>query len=375
MDMHPLLDKNRQQKAKAYNTEKRFWSLVTVVLEFTVLAAALFMSLGDTLYGIFSGLPSVLQFFLWSLLIVIAAQIVSLVPSLMSGYFLEKKYDFMRQGIGGWFADSGKGLILEIIIVWIVLMLFGWVVHVFGIFWWVFFALILFVFQGMLALIFPVVILPLFHRYSPIEDENLTRRLRFVLDRAGLKVLGFYREDSSKKTSHDNAFFVGMGSTRRIVLYDNLIENYTLKEISAVIAHEAAHRKKNHIIKLMFINLIETIIISLFIHIILLRYYPSFFNGGTGVLPALFMIMLIFGLVSVLFGIASNYISRRFEYEADMGALKYTEDKKSFISMLAKLADRNLSDAYPPVWVKLFFSSHPPVGERISYVEKYAERI
>ena len=374
MDMHPLLDKNRQQKAKSYNTEKRFWSLVTMVLEFTVLAAALLMHLGDVLYGIFSGLPSVLQFFLWSLLIVIAAQIVSLVPSLMSGYFLEKKYDFMRQGIGGWFADLGKGLILEIILAWIVLMLFGWVVHVSGILWWVFFALVLFVFQGMLALIFPVVILPLFHRYSPIEDENLTQRLKLVLGRAGLKVLGFYREDSSNKTSHDNAFFVGMGSTRRIVLYDNLIENYTLKEISAVIAHEAAHRKKNHIIKLMFINLAETIIISLFIHIILLRYYPSFFSGRTGVLPALFMIMLIFGFVSVLFGIVSNYISRRFEYEADTGALIYTGDKKSFISMLAKLADRNLSDAYPPIWVKLFFLSHPPVGERISYVEKYTER-
>lgn len=368
--MHPLLDKERQSKAKSYNTKKRLWSLVTALLEFGVLVIALVFHFNFILYNAFGNLLSVLQYLIWSVIIVAAVQVVSLVPSLISGYFLEKKYGFMKQSIGGWFGDLGKGLLLEIVLLWLILMLFGWVVGFSHKMWWTMFGFALFLFQGLLAVIFPILILPIFHKYNKIEDEELTSKLQSVLDRAGLKVLGFYREDSSKKTAHDNAFFTGLGATRRIVLYDNLIENYTPDEIGAVIGHEAAHRKKNHIVKLMFLNLAETLLISLLMQAFLVRYYPSFFSGGTAVLPALFAVMLVFGLASAVLQIASNYISRRFEYEADMGALTYTGNKQSLVSMFAKLANRNLSDAYPPKWVKVFFLSHPPIGERIEYVEK-----
>ncbi|RKX84346.1 MAG: hypothetical protein DRP57_06100 [Spirochaetes bacterium] len=368
--MHPLLNRERQKKAKDYNTKKHLWSLITAVLEFTVLICALVFHFNIILYKAFYGISPVLEYLIWSAVIAAAAQTVALIPSFISGYFLEKEYGFMKQSIGSWFGDLGKGLFLEIVLAWIVLMLFGWVVKLSGMLWWAVFAFVLFLFQGLLAVIFPVLILPIFHKYNRIEDETLTTKLKSVLDRAGLKVLGFYREDSSKKTAHDNAFFTGLGATRRIVLYDNLIENYTPDEIGAVIGHEAAHRKRNHIVKLMFVNLIETLLISLLIQFFLVRYYPEFFTGGTAVLPALFAVMLIFGAVSAVLQTAANYLSRRFEYEADMGALKYTGNKESLMSMLAKLADRNLSDAYPPKWVKLFFLSHPPVGERIEYVEK-----
>ncbi len=371
--MELKIDPEKQRKAKAYNREKRLWSLLSLFIQLIVLALLVYFDAGSLISSKMKGVSFVFQSMSWAIILLLGFQIILFIPSYKSGFALEKKYGFMKQSFGGWMMDNIKALILSIVLAWVVLLLLGWVIHLMGRYWWLVFALVMFILQGVLAIIFPVIILPMFHKYTPIEKGELTETLQTILNKAGLKVLGFFKEDSSKKTAHDNAFFTGFGKTRRIVLYDNLIENYTKEEIAAVIAHEAAHRKKHHITKFIFLNLAEIVVISLIIHFSFLKYHPEFFKGLNYIFPSLFLFIFIFTLLSTILGIVTNAISRRFEYEADTNGVKYTGSKKDFISMLSKLAERNLSDVDPPKWVKIFYMTHPPIVERIKYIEDLPE--
>ncbi len=368
--MHSLIDSEKQKTAKRYNREKRVWSLISLFVEIGVLILLVVTDTGDFIANRLSGVSFTFQSMTWAIILLLGFQIILFIPSYQSNYVIEKRYGFMKQSFGGWMIDNIKALLLSIVLAWIVLLLLGWVIHLTGKYWWIVFALVMFVLEGVIAIIFPVLVLPLFHKYTPIEDEELVKTLSKITERAELKVLGFFREDSSKKTSHDNAFFTGLGKTKRIILYDNLIENYTKEEIAAVIAHEAAHRKKNHIVKLITISLIETIIISLVIHLIFLKSHPEFFKGLNNIFPSLFLFLLVFILLSSVSGIVTNAISRHFEYEADINGVSYIGSKEHFISMLAKLANRNLSDVNPPKWVKILYMTHPPIAERLRYIEK-----
>ncbi len=368
--MHPLIDEEKQKRARKYNKEKRIWSLVSLLIEVAVLALMVATNVESFIVHKLTGVSFVFQSMTWAIVLLLGFQILLFIPGYQANYILEKKYGFMKQSFGSWMIDNVKALLLSIVLAWIVLLLLGWVVHLTGKYWWIVFAVVLFLLEGVIAIIFPVLVLPIFHKYTPIDDDELTSTLKKIMEKAGLKVLGFFKEDSSKKTSHDNAFFTGFGKTRRIILYDNLIENYTKEEIAAVIAHEAAHRKKNHILKLIIISLLETTIISLIIHLIFLKYHPEFFNGLNDIFPSLFLFLLVFILLSTISGIITNVISRYFEYEADINGVKYIGSRKHFISMLAKLANRNLSEVDPPKWVKILYMTHPPIAERIEYIEK-----
>ncbi len=207
--MHPLIDNEKQQTAKRYNREKRIWSLVSLFVEIGVLILLVALNEGDVISRKLEGVSFIFQAMTWAIILLLGFQIILFIPSYISNFVLEKKYGFMKQSLGGWLIDNIKALILSIVLAWIVLLLLGWVVYLTGKYWWIVFAIVMFLLEGVIALIFPVVILPLFHKYTPIEEGELTATLSKILERAGLKVLGFFREDSSKKTTHDNAFFAG----------------------------------------------------------------------------------------------------------------------------------------------------------------------
>jgi len=226
------------------------------------------------------------------------------------------------------------------------------------------------------ATIFPVVIAPIFNKYTPIEDEELTTALDDLLTRSGLKSGGFFKEDMSRQTKKENAFLSGLGKTRRVVLGDNLLQNMSVPEIKSIIAHEIGHFKYHHIWKNIGIGTLQQFAAFFIVHFLLLRVSPRFLSSVEWNLSLLPLFAILLGGVSLLvFAPVNNALSRSFEKQADKYALEKTEDTKAFMAALAGLANRNLSNAYPEWWVKYLYYSHPPIGERLELAESYSQNI
>jgi len=215
-----------------------------------------------------------------------------------------------------------------------------------------------------------VVILPIFNKYTPIQDKELTEALRKILARGGLKSSGFFKEDMSRQTKKENAFLAGLGKTRRVVLGDNLMNNMTIPEIESIIAHEVGHYKFRHIWKHICVGTLQQIIVFYLLNITMRSFFPDFLLSARSNLALLPWLALFMGGISgFLFGPLGNAISRHFERQADTYALESISDKKAFLTAMAGLANRNLSNAYPSWWVKWLYYSHPPIGERLERAE------
>jgi STE24 endopeptidase len=239
-------------------------------------------------------------------------------------------------------------------------------------YWWVIAGFASALVSIVLATIFPVVILPIFNKYTPIEDENLTTSLDNILAKGGLKSSGFFKEDMSRQTKKENAFLAGLGRSRRVVLGDNLLENMTVAEIESIIAHEVGHYRYKHIWKHVIFGTIQQLFVFLISHLVMTAFFPFFLASTRWNLTYLPIFVIVTGILSgFLLGPVSQGLSRHFEKQADVYALANISDKRSFMTALAGLADRNLSNAYPSWWVKLLYYSHSPIGERLVLSEEW----
>jgi STE24 endopeptidase len=253
---------------------------------------------------------------------------------------------------------------------WFVLALLLWIMSRFPQSWWLIAGLAMALVSVVMATIFPVVILPIFHRYTPIQDKELTDALKEILSREGLKSGGFFEEDMSRRTRKENAFLAGLGKTRRVVLGDNLIRQMTVPEIVSVVGHEVGHYKHRHAWKGIAIETIEQLTVFFLLSLVMSAAFPGFPGSPREVLIVLPIMLIVGGAASgLLFGPLSNALSRHFEKQADLYAAAQVKDKHALATALAGLADRNLSNAYPAWWVKVLYYSHPPAGERLQYLE------
>ena len=237
--------------------------------------------------------------------------------------------------------------------------------------WWLPFAIILFIFSVVLARIVPVIILPLFYKVTPIEDEELKVRIQKNAKDAGIIVKNVYKFDMSKNTKKANAAFTGIGKSKRILLGDTLLGSYTIDEIETVIAHELGHYKRKHIIKNIIIGTASS-----FLTLFLIAYLYNLSLGWFGFhsitqIAALPLLSLWGMLVGLILTPLTNLLSRKFEFEADEYAIISTGKKDAFISTLNKLTDQNLGDREPNAFVEWFFYSHPSIKNRISAINKF----
>lgn len=228
---------------------------------------------------------------------------------------------------------------------------------------WAFF----FIFTVFVIYISPYVLEPLFNKFAPIKDEKLAKDIISLLKKADIKVSGVYTVDASKRSKHSNAYFTGLGRVKRIIIFDTLLEKLSKKELLAVLAHEAGHCRKKHVIK----NLI------LFEALSAIGAFIAFLLLESDILVTIFdlqidtffakMIVLSFIAGIVLWGMPLffNAYSRRFEREADDFALELTGTGKPLADALVKLAADNLANLHPQTLYAYFNYSHPPVLERI----------
>ena len=370
IEIHPFLDKEKQVKAKTYENEKRKIGIVGSLLSLVFILLFYFSGLSDYLANI--NLSFIYVFLIYVTIFLVLSTIIGLPLGYYSSYVHEHKWGFSNYTNKTWLLDQLKSFAVSLILLPILLGLFFWVLWKFPDTWWLVAATVTTLVSIIFVTLFPVVILPIFNKYDPIEDEKLTNQLSDILHKAGLKPSGFFRQDMSRQTKKENAFLAGMGKTRRVVIADNLLENMSLSEIKSVIAHEVGHYHFSHLPKNILIGTIQQLIIFYLLNIIMKILYPEFLTSNTNNLSLFPMFSLIMSLLSsLLFGPLNNMISRYFERQADRTSLELYPDKDSFQKAMAGLANRNLSNAYPEWWVKLLYYSHPPIGERLSFAENY----
>jgi len=370
--IHPLLDRERQIKARQYEKEKRILGLLNLALSLAVLVGFYYCGLSAWLAQLFPHKPLFWVFLVYVCVFQFVVFVSGLPLNLYSGYIHEHRWDFSNQTVKSWLWERIKSFFVSVFIFTVLLGLLFWLWAYYPQSWWWMAGLVMAAVSAVFATLFPVVIFPLFNTYTPIKDRELTDSLDKILKKGGLKSSGFFMEDMSRQTKKENAFLAGLGRTRRVILGDNLLENMSLPEIESIIAHEVGHFKHKHIWKQMALGTIQQLSVFFLLDFLMGELSVSFLQSTRANLTLLPIFVILAGGISGVFASPINlWLSRHFEKQADLYALTNVPDSHALARALAGLADRNLSNAYPSWWVKMFFYSHPPIGERLLLAERW----
>ncbi|HYG24665.1 MAG TPA: M48 family metallopeptidase [Verrucomicrobiae bacterium] len=284
----------------------------------------------------------------------------------LAQFRLESRFGFNTTTQATWWLDRLKGLLLAGVLGYPLLVLVLKIVDWTGPNWWLWAWAVILGFQLVMMIIAPVLILPLFNRFTPLPEGSLRERLLKLADRTRFRAKSIEVMDGSKRSRHSNAFFTGLGGFRKIVLFDTLIQQLSEPELEAVLAHEIGHYRRKHIPRMLIVSAI-TSLAGFFVAGWLVRqawFYQAFgFEPGNAA-PALLLFALLSGVVTFWFSPLMHAWSRRHEYEADAFAREAVEGPDALIGTLRKLNEKNLSNLTPHPLYSGFYYSHPALLER-----------
>ncbi len=311
---------------------------------------------GDILTGLlFAGVIALLGFFL------------GLPFSLWHTFRLEERFGFNRTTVRTWILDRVKGLLLGTILGGGIFAALIWFFQeAGGNAWWIAWLFLVTV-QLILMVIAPVWLLPLFNKFTPLPEGELRQAIEAYAKKEGFQLGGIFTMDGSKRSSKANAFFTGFGRTRRIALFDTLLEKTTKEEVVAVLAHEVGHSKCSHVPKMFAISSLSSLLLFKGADFLLSfdGMYRAFQVDQASIYSGLVILGVLFGPIQEVMGVAMSALSRKHEFEADAFARKTTGSGVALSSALKKLAVENLANLNPhPLKVFLEYS-HPPVTERL----------
>lgn len=374
--MQTTLDPERQKQAKQYaHIKRRLWLVDTSLSAVYMLAWIVFgwsISLREWIASFAADDWSLIAIF-----VIIFGGVLSLVAlplGYYSGFVLPHRFGQSNQMLKDWIIDRLKGLAIGAPIGLILLELLYLALRLTGGLWWLWAAGGMLVFTVLLSNLAPTLIMPIFNKYIPLGDEHkdLEERLLALAKRANTKVKGVFKFDMSKRTKSANAALTGIGNTRRIVLGDTLINEFTADEIETVLAHELGHHVNRDIPLFIAFGTISTTL-GLYLASLALNWAVGYFgfasSADIAAFPALALIFSIYGLVTQPL---DNAVSRWRERKADDYALQATGKNEAFASAFTRLANQNLGDVDPEKWVVFMFYSHPPLGERIEKARRFA---
>jgi Zn-dependent protease with chaperone function len=372
------LDPGRQQKAREYaRLSRRLW-LITTVLGGAYALAWLLAGWSTTLRDwLLQRSPSFAS--PWLLVPAFAAIfggllfLIGLPLTFYGGFLLPHRFQQSNQSLNDWMLDQAKGLLVGLPIGLVLLELLYLALRATGDSWWIWAAAGLLAVNVLLSNLAPVLIMPLFNKYVPLGDEHadLAKRLLALAERAHTRVQGVFKFDMSRRTKSANAALAGLGNTRRIVLGDTLINEFTVDEIEAVLAHELGHHVHRDIPILIAFGTLSTAI-GFFLASLGMQWAVGHFGlSGIGDVAGLPALVLVLGIYGLLTGPLDSSVSRWRESMADQYALEATGKNEAFASAFVRLANQNLSEVDPEKWVVLLFYSHPPLGDRIARAEAW----
>jgi len=378
MEKHnQIIDKEKQRQAKEYQKKKIIFKITGTALFLAYFLILIFSKLSFAIKGKILYLTDI-QWQVIALYIFFTLtlyDLLSLPLEIYTSYTFEHKYHFCTQTLGDWFEDWLKSYILSLVLAIPVIEGIYWAIRTFPQNWY----LVVTVFTVLLAVLLshlsPILLTPLFFKLKKIEGDNeLSQKLIKLCNKVNTKVKGVYEINFSSKTTKANAYLSGLGNTRRIVIADNLLKNFTLDEAEVVFAHELGHHVHKDVLK----GILWTSLIYLgafyFTSLILKKVglYLSYEVSDISNFPVL---ALSIGVILFLFNIPLNFYSRKREQNADEFALKTTGKVDAFITSMAKFTNRDLADAHPHPFIEFLLYTHPSIGKRINYAQEFKKRI
>ena len=363
------MDEELMKKTTEYETEKTRFSFISSVFGNIVTILFIFGGLLDVYNSwiVSLSLPFMVSGWFFFILLSYANEFLSIPFSLYHTFHLENRYGFNTMTFRLWISDFLKSLILSIVIASLVLFAGLWLMQWSPNHWWFWVWVFLFFFSIFMMYLSPYVIEPLFNKFTPIEDESLKGRIMAITEKAGIHVSRILRIDASKRSRHTNAYFTGIGKTKRIVLYDTLLEGMAHNEILTVLAHEIGHWKRHHLLKtIVILEAASLAALSLCSGLIQSDLLTTLFHiSEETVFAKLVLLGFLGGIIAFPLKPLMNSLMRRHEREADNASYELTKDAESMVSAFVKLSKENLSNLHPhPLYVTLHYS-HPPILERI----------
>jgi len=306
---------------------------------------------------------------IYCLTLLVASTLISLPFSIFATFVTEQKFGFNKTTVKTFVGDQIKSLMLTVILfgllLSIVLVIFEYSSYAWLVCW-----LAVTIFTISITFIAPAWIMPLFNKFTPLENSKLRTRIENYAANVNFKFKNIFIIDGSKRSSHSNAFFTGFGSTKRIALFDTLIKEHSDDEILAILGHEIGHYKLKHIHMSTFIGIITTGIIFFILSIVIKldTLYEAFGMDYQSIYSGLIFFSFLYTPVQLLLSILGQYISRKNEHSADKWACTNGQDGEVLISALKKLSAHNLSNLTPHPAYVFFNYSHPPIKQRIELI-------
>ena len=367
-ELEGIYDAEKYKKSQDYQKVNQRFSFLTSTLSFAAMMLMLMFggfAFVDNFVRQFTDNPILMALIFFGI-IGFAADILSTPFSIYGTFVIEQKFGFNNTTVKTFILDKLKGWLLAIVLGGGLLALFILIYSKTGDnFWWI--AWIVFsTISIFFSMFYSDIIVPLFNKQTPLEKGELRSAIEVFADKTGFKLKNIFVIDGSKRSNKANAYFTGLGSKKRIVLYDTLIKDHTTEELVAVLAHEVGHYKKKHTLKGIFISLAET---AMMLYILSWFISNPVLSEALGTPQSFHISIIVFGILysplSMILGLAMNVLSRKHEYEADKFAAE-NYAAKPLADALKKLSVNNLSNLLPHPAYVFFHYSHPTLLQRLS---------
>lgn len=359
------------QLSKKYSIQKYILTILAVGIALMYLVFMAFF--GSDILKYFLLLLTTNEYALIALYILVFTILLDLINiplTFYGGFVLEHIFKLSNQTFLGWVKDELKKFFLSLILFIILVEIMYIFLRNFPNSWWIFTTVFWIFFSIIMAKLAPVLIFPLFYKSVPIERKDIKECLLSLTEGTGINIEGVYKINLSKNTKKANAALAGLGSTRRVLLSDTLLDSYSLPEIKSVFAHELGHHVYRHIRKMLIIGSVLGFLGFALCHYVLVKSILILgyqYIHDIAAFPVLCLVLGVFGFI--LLPIQNAY-SRKLERTCDRYAIKRTKDPEAFISTMDKLAEQNLADRNPTRLVEIFFYDHPPIAKRIEMARK-----
>ncbi len=287
-------------------------------------------------------------------------------------FVLEDRYGFNTSTIRTWIADQVKAGVISFILLSLIIVIILWVIKASPRFWWFWAFLAVSVIQLILTALYPILIAPIFNKFEPLDDQILAKKVHSLMEKTGFAVKGIFQMDAGRRSRHTNAYFTGLGKSKRIVLFDTLLSSHPHDEILAVLGHEIGHYKQRHILKQLIIFELS-MLVGFYLAYLLIDWkeiYTTFGFSAVHPYVGLFLLSIFWGKIGFFLKPLYMAVSRNFEKAADLFAVRLLGTGKSLATALKRMASDNLSNLNPHPLYVWFNYSHPPILERLRLLER-----
>jgi STE24 endopeptidase len=360
--------------AKRYHRTQRFFAVAGYTVDLAILFILLFTGWSAALRALAyqAARPWALALLIYALMVGLIMKIVSLPLDYLDGFWLEHRHGLSTLTFRAWLWDELKGLLVGGALGVLALELIYGALRLWPRDWWLVVAGVFAGFFILMANLAPVLLLPIFFKLKPLNNPALEDRLRRLAESAGAHVKGVYEWKLGEKTRKANAALTGLGSTRRVLLADTLLQNFSDDEIEAVLAHELGHHVHADIWRGLAVQTAATFLGLYAIHLALNRWsVPLGFRGPADFANLPLLVLVTLGVSLVLLPVVNSF-SRRAERAADLFAVRSVAQPAVFASALERLGSLNLAERRPHPWIEFIFYSHPSIGRRIDFIQRHA---